>query len=243
MILKRSLIAVALFGATIAAQSGAFGGPVGLGEPDAHLNPAVGVGTAYTNAGVPGGWGASVATLVAAITGTDFTGTVTSNVHYVDGVSAAGGLGFTYVLDVTAPPLDGVVRMTFDPEWGGVTFSKAGSDGLGSSTAGTSTTAGQTWTDGDPYSISRNNLGSVAINFAIDDPLGTGTLGTIITGGDTSALVWWETNATSFSISNADLIDSGLSGKVDVYAVPVPGAVLLGAMGLGLVGWVRKRVK
>jgi hypothetical protein len=239
MILKRSLIAVALFGATIAAQSGAFGGPVGLGEPDAHLNPAVGVGTAYTNAGVPAGWGASVATLVASISG-DFAGTATSNVHYVNGTDASGGLGFTYEFDITSPPGDGVVRVTFDAIWGGVTFSEVGSDGSGVSTAGTGSA---TWTDGDPYSISRNNLGSAAINFAIDDPLGTGTLGTIIMGGDTSALVWFETDAHDYSITFVDMIDSGLSGTVAVYAVPVPGAVLLGAMGLGLVGWVRKRVK
>jgi hypothetical protein len=173
----------------------------------------------------------------------DWSGTATSNVYFVNGVDATGGLGFTYRFAVTSTTSagEGLVRVSFAPDWAGVAFSDVGSDASGSATAGTGSL---TWTDGDPYSISRNTGGAVSVNFAVDDATGgSGTLGNIIFApGDYSALVWWETDAHSFSISEAALIDGGLDGNVAVYAVPVPGAVLLGAMGLGLVGWVRKRV-
>lgn len=241
--LRRSLIGVAVLGATLAAQTGAFGMPVGLGEPGTVTDPLVG-GTSYT-VGAPSWLGNLTAapTLTANMTG-GWTGTATSNVIFLNGSDATGGLGFTYEFSVTStvPALGELVRASLAPDWAGVTFSDVGSI-AGSAGSTTGASGVPSWTDGDPYSIRRDSTGGVAINFRVDDTLSSDTFGTSIGAGQTSALVWWETDAKTFAISSASLIDGGVGGAVAVYAVPEPATLLLGMIGLGGVGWIRKRVK
>lgn len=243
MMIKRSFVGIAVLGASVAMQTGAFGMPVGLGEPGTVTDPLVG-GTSYT-VGAPSWLGNLTAapTLTASMTG-GWTGTATSNVIFLNGSNALGGLGFTYEFAVTStiPALGELIRVSFGPDWAGVTFSDVGSiAGVAGSTTGASGTP--SWTDGDPYSIRRGSTGGVAINFRVDDTLTSDTFGTGIGAGQTSALVWWETDATTFGISSASLIDGGVGGDVAVYAVPEPATLLLGMIGLGGVGWIRKRVK
>ena len=49
-------------------------------------------------------------------------------------------------------------------------------------------------------------------------------------------LMYWDSNY----IDNFDSI-SALTANISVNPVPVPGAVLLGSMGMGIVGWLRRR--
>lgn len=177
------------------------------------------------------------ATMTKPMTG-DFTGTATSEVWYLNGVDGTGGLGFTYqffVTGTTNPVGNGLIRASFnsDPPWEGTIISDVGSNGAGSSSLALNA---PTWTDGDPFQITRTSAGTPAIAFSV------GEAGTQIKGGDYSAVVFFETDATTWQQSDTGLQDSGNVGEVEIFAVPAPAGALLGVIGLATIGWVRRRM-
>ena len=97
------------------------------------------------------------------------------------------------------------------------------------------------WTDGDPASIERSDQGYPALNFT------TGIFGStdgnrIDPGGNQSALIWLETNATLWMVSGTALLDSGNHGDVAILAPLAPEpevAVFLAIGALAMMG--RKR--
>jgi len=170
----------------------------------------------------------------------DFTGSASSWVYYRNGIDVSGGLGFVYQFCVdSAQGGAGLVRASFAPaDWAGVTISQAAATGAPD---GSSTPVGVGgWDDGDPAWIARDPISEAP---DIQWRIGTmsGLIGTILNAGDYSSLIWLETDATKWMPSHASLIDSGISGSVGILAVPAPGAALLGMIGLGLVGWIKRR--
>jgi len=177
--------------------------------------------------------------------GDDFAGRVTSWA-YADpaDLAAPGSLTFVYHYTNTTPAGAGtrdMVRATVGDvsfPWKGWLITDSGSDNSGSSTIGGGAID---WTDGDPNFILRDpTVSGEGITFqwrAVSD-------GTVLRNpSDDSALMWLDTNALSWQITNTDIIDSGLSAECTALApaqfiIPEPTTAivwsLLAALGLGM---------
>jgi len=187
----------------------------------------------YTSGVVPSAFSTIVGSDMApAFTGGDFTGTVHSRVW----ANSSGELAFEYWFDVVTPAPSSAIRSaTIGGNWLSTTVTEVGSDGTGTSTG--------SWMDGDPFSLGRQDAASLGAPTIIwnSDLTSTGTtIGSSVP--QSSAHFWYATNATTFSTTDLAVLDSGLIGKAAVYTVPTPGSVLLAVLGVGMVGWVRKRL-
>jgi len=173
--------------------------------------------------------------------GTPFVGTVQSEVYYLNGVDASGGLGFAYIfsLDPTYTA-DGLESASFAPGlWSLFEIEDTGASDTGTSTpfpVPSIPPAGfTTWSDGRPYTIKRDP-GTGAPEIRWSGSLG----GTEIRGGQVSAIVWFETNATAWTESIVTLLDGGVGGSAVILS-PAPEPSALALLGLGSVLFVRRR--
>lgn len=227
----------------------------GIAHADLNLgdnlqNPDLATQPPFYTDGLPpwvgGTLAASLDSLISPPTlGTPFVGIVHSEVWYVNGVDASGGLGFAYrfTLDPSYSA-DGLESASFAPaSWAAFTIFETGSDNSGTSTgvpAPSIPPAGFTsWTDGDPYTIKRDPFtGAPEIRW-------TGALGgTTMEGGQTSALIWFETDATLWTDSIVTLLDGGVGGSARILVpfIPEPTGVVLGMIGLAAVGLGRRKL-
>mgnify|MGYP001151004123 CR=1 FL=1 len=166
-----------------------------------------------------------------------FLGTVRSEVYYLNGVDASGGVGFAYrfIID-PAYAFDGLESASFDAAgWAGLNIFDFGADDSGSSTSlpvpGNPPPGFTTWTHGSPYTIRRD------ANTSAPELRWSGALGgTTIEGGGSSAIIWFETDATSVGTSIVTLLDGGSSGSAFVLVPePMSGLLMLaGVLGLAL---------
>lgn len=194
------------------------------------------VGTAYSNL-VAG----PLVSSFAAFPPTTWNGRAFSRVWS----NAAGELAFEYwfEIDDTSPSTAPVFTATVGGEWMNVTVYDVGSNETGNA----SHSVGGAWSDGDadPARLGRNPFdGAPRVEFFSAGPPAEGIgFRPTAPGTDRSAHFWYLTDATAYKIDFISLQDSGKIDQAMVYVpVPVPGAVLLGAMGLGLVGWMKRRL-
>ncbi|MGE3180438.1 MAG: hypothetical protein AB7N71_02320 [Phycisphaerae bacterium] len=204
----------------------------------------VGDGGPYYTSGLPawvngGSLAASLSSPIAGIPGfSAFMGTVDSAVYYVNGVDASAGMGFTYRINLDANSAPRLVRAALGPSiWSSITILDEGADGSGNSTAASGNT---TWTDGDPYFIEREaTTGAPAWNFRF------GTDGTRLDPTNSSALVWFETDAEYFENGGTiTLLDGGAAGAARVLTVgiPSPTAGVLTIIGSVVLAGMRRRM-
>lgn len=238
----RLFASILTVGLTLPAMAGLLPGQQ-VYNPDLAGTGEVGDGGPYYTAGLPawvngGSLADSLSSPIQGIPGFSmFEGTVDSAVYYVNGVDASGGMGFTYRINLAANSAPRLVRAALGPSiWSMITIVDEGADGSGSSTDASGNT---TWSDGDPYFIEREaTTGAPAWNFRF------GTDGTRLDPTDSSALVWFETDASQYNRGGTiTLLDGGAAGAARVLTVgiPSPTAGALTLLGSLVLAGLRRR--
>lgn len=229
-----------LIGATVlAAAPLAQGAAIALNPGDTHYKPVTGNLPVY-NAGPPPAYFTAanqLATLVSPYLqnagAPGITGQVTSWVFQDPGT---GNLGFQY--HFTSTGTSPLIRASLNGEWLGVTVVDAGADASGSSTQ----VGALGWTDGDPEQIQREAtiLGEDVIFQWL-----VGNNGTVLASGDTSSLIWLDTQAPWYKVDLVGLLDSGAASSAGVLTpgpIPEPITMIGLVMGVGgVAGYIRKR--
>jgi hypothetical protein len=173
-----------------------------------------------------------------------YSGTITSTVLK----NAAGQLAFTYNFNDLVPPAGPDTGTNADINhvtiggtlnaWNGVNILSEGADSSGNSTPVVGPFGN--WINGNPFDIVRaNNPGDQGIGLF----LSVSSSGTILNRGtaanplnQTSALVWFTTDATKFVTTSVGLQDSQSTvGGAQAYAPVVPEPSTLVLTGLGFV--------
>lgn len=165
-----------------------------------------------------------------------FTGLMTSTVYRDPNT---GFLTFDYVLSADARNTRAMVRAGLGGAWKGVTIFEVGADGSG--TSGGMDPAPE-WTDGDPLSIERSDDEEEHPAFQLR---GAGFMGTTLGASNVSSHIWFKTNATHFAEADADIMDTFVRAETFILApaVPEPGTALLGLIGIGGLGILRRRAR
>lgn len=223
---------ICLFGGSVLA-SAASAGTLSPGDIMFKTDPSVPAGgTPYSTVLPPFGDSPNmIAELVSPITG-EFQGAVTTQV-FRDPVSSI--LSFHYSIELTDVNTAAIVRATMDG-WDGVNITDAGANASGSS--GTFDPAPE-WSDGDPFSISRDPQ-SEGLALQWRSALPTGLIGTVIGPGDLSSVAFFVTDMTDFVQGEIDLIDTAVTGEANVL-VPIPEPASLLLLAVGAVGLISRR--
>lgn len=179
----------------------------------------------------PGNLYSSLSSTIEGIPGfAQFEGTVDSAAYYLNGMDTSGGLGVVYRINLANNSASNLVRAALkQAEWALIDVALAGSDSSGNSS---SLSGPVTWTNGDPYFIERD-----AFSGAPQWAFRIGVNGTDLDAGETSALVWFETDATEKMEGSIALLDGGAAGAARVIGIPEPTTLA----GLGLLGLVAVR--
>jgi hypothetical protein len=147
-----------------------------------------------------------------------------------------GTLAFSYVVDadvsngtyITGADMDGVT-------WNGVTILNAGADNVVN--VGTSGSGDvPEWTDGTPYSLTRANPPSPASPKSPAWSFKSGSIGTVIGPTNSSAEIWFTTNAKSYTTAFIAYLGQGSVGRAEVYVPVIPDPATLALLGLGASG-------
>jgi hypothetical protein len=157
----------------------------------------------------------------------NYSGTLTSAVIQNDPSNPLGGLTFTYLLSNNPNSIDSLGRMTISSFAGfntDVSYQGPGAPGV------------------PPFLIDRNPLPGDVVGFSfVGAPIGPG----VILPGASSALLVIQTDAPSFQVTNAHILD-GTTAQVASYApqfgIPEPSTLVLAVLGgIGLLIYRRRR--
>lgn len=144
-----------------------------------------------------------------------FNGFVDSYAYNIPG----GTIGLAYRIRLSNTGAQRLVRASLGAEgWFSPAIPAAGADGSGLSAA----QGAVSWIDGDPYYLERDFLGGNPMwQFRL------GSNGTVLNRNQRSALIWFETSATSFSENTITLQDGGVVGAARVLSLPEPTSAAL----------------
>lgn len=228
---RMGVLVIGLLGMGAANASASFLAP---GDAQFANKPSV-TGTPKYNAVVPSYFATVnvVAQLSALNTGA-LGGTTLSTV-YKDPITKL--LAFDYLVTATATNTRVIVRGALDGPWVDVLIPNAGADGSGISGSGDPLPE---WTDGDPNYIERDPA-TQAPTIQWRTGAAQGSIGTVIGPGNSSAHVWFETNAIEFRQSVIGYLDSGSIGTADILVPngPVPEPAMLTFLLLGSLSFLR----
>jgi len=150
-----------------------------------------------------------------------------------------GTLAFAYVVDADQLNSRYIVRATID----GVTWSQTNITNAGADTTGASSGTGVAvpeWTNGAPIFIERTEYSPNAPSWQFQMPRvpslpNDPAIGTVIGPGNTSAAVWFVTDAKAYTTGFVGYLDSGSTGRAQVL-IPVPDPATLALFGVATGG-------
>jgi len=151
---------------------------------------------------------------------------------------ATNWLTFDYLVTAAATNTRVIVRGALDGPWVDVLISNVGADGSGISGSGDPSPE---WTNGNPTYIERDPA-TQAPTIQWRSGAAQGSIGTVIGPGNSSAQVWFETNAVEFRESVIGYLDSGSIGMAAILvpAGPVPEPATLTFLLLGSLSFLRR---
>jgi len=245
---RRSLIVVA---AALLVSSTAFATPLNPAENQWYTHGQVtGIPAYQINAGPTdaANWDL-IATLVKQNDG-QLKGDTTSKVYKN---KTDGTLAFSYQVHADVNNTRYIVRATLDGDgWAGINVTNAGIVGDPQTqqtgyVSGTGLAVAE-WTNGAPIFIARSEYSPTAPEWQFQIPRNPvlpndPTIGTVIGPSDDSAEVWFMTNAKSYSTSFIAYLDSGQTGRAEVYMplIPEPGTMALIGVATGGLAIFRRR--
>lgn len=150
---------------------------------------------------------------------------------------ATNWLTFDYKVTAATTNTRVIVRGALDGQWVDVLIPNVGANGDGISGAGDPSPE---WTNGNPNYIERDPA-TQAPTIQWRTGAIQGSIGTVIGPGNSSAQVWFETNAVEYRESVIGFLDSGSIGTAAILvpAGPVPEPVTLMLLILGSLSFLR----
>ncbi len=151
---------------------------------------------------------------------------------------ATNWLTFDYQVTAAATNTRVIVRAALDGQWVDVLIPNVGANGDGISGTGDPSPE---WTNGNPNYIERDPA-TEAPTIQWRTGVAQGSIGTVIGPGNSSAQVWFETNAVEFSQSVIGYLDSGSVGMAAILAPagPVPEPATLTFLLMGSLAFLRR---
>jgi len=244
---RRSLIVVA---AALMVSSTAFATALNPAENQWYTHPQVtGVPTYELSAGPTDAANWDLIDTLTKLNDGELKGVTTSKVYRN---KTDGTLAFSYSVHADANNTRYIVRATLDGEgWESISVTNAGivadQNGQTGAVSGTGLAVAE-WKNGAPIFIARSEYSPTAPEWQFQIPRvpvqpNDPAIGTVIGPNDDSAEIWFMTNAKAYSTSYIAYLDSGQTGRAEVFMplIPEPGTMALIGVATGGLAIFRRR--